>query len=737
MAVSACSVTKYIPENEVLYQGADVKMVVAEKIADKSEINQEIESILYPKPNSKILGLRLPLLVHYKARHGKIGFINKFLNKKIGEEPVYMSDVDVTKTEDLIANRLENHGFFRSKVSSTLRLKKKYGHVSYSAEVTTPYHLKQYELDASGLKILEDIHLSMEKTLIKPGSRFDLGLLKAERERIDEYLKSMGYYNFNPDFLLFEADTNQYANKQLDLYLRLKNEVPQKSLVPYRIESIQVFPNYALDNKPESQDTVTISSIEYIQDGRFFKPELLTTYLLLKENDRYDPSKSKLTSQRFSSIGTYKFVNIRHEEKSQISASDSIGLLETTIYLSPLNKRAVRAELQTVVKSNNFAGPAFQITYSNRNLFRGGELLHIGAKIGYETQLTGGKNSRLSSTQYGLNTELIFPRLIPFGLIKKFRYGVPKTKISLGMEYLNRSQLYTLRTLSSIFGYSWRASRYIYHELNPISLNLVNLSNTTAAFDQILNENPFLASSFNQQFIGGLTYNFTYNELSNKRIKNPVFFTTNLDIAGNALNLVSSNTDETGKKTFIGLEFTQYAKADIDLRLHFTLGRDHKIISRLFAGLGIAYGNSDALPFSKQFYAGGPYSVRAFQIRTLGPGTYVPEINDSGSFFDQTGDIRLEGNLEYRFPIYSILKGALFLDAGNVWLRQENDALPGGAFSSNFLNELGVGTGFGLRVDIQNFVIRGDLAAPLSRPSGLFDFEVKQPIFNFAIGYPF
>ncbi|MFD2433011.1 BamA/TamA family outer membrane protein [Mesonia maritima] len=179
-------------------------------------------------------------------------------------------------------------------------------------------------------------------------------------------------------------------------------------------------------------------------------------------------------------------------------------------------------------------------------------------------------------------------------------------------------------------------------------------------------------------------------------------------------------------------------KADVDFRYHYKLDDSgQKLVGRLFGGVGLPYGNSDALPFVKQYFAGGAYSVRAFQIRSLGPGTYDPESNDNSSYFDQAGDIRLEGNLEYRFPIVQYVNGAVFADAGNVWLIQENEAIPGGKFSSNFINELGVGTGIGLRIDIQGFVIRFDLAAPLKRPAYNWEFEYDQPVFNFAIGYPF
>ncbi len=321
--------------------------------------------------------------------------------------------------------------------------------------------------------------------------------------------------------------------------------------------------------------------------------------------------------------------------------------------------------------------------------------------------------------------------------MSKFRYDVPKTKISAGVEFLKRSKLYSLTSFNGSFGYYWNATEYIYHELNPISVNYLKVGNTTQEFRDILDQNEFLESSFDQQYIAGLTYTFVYNRVKNVANQFPIFITTNLDVAGNALSLISEKNEE-GLNTVFGIEYAQYAKADIDIQqqIKFKNG-SHVLVARAFAGVGISYGNSPSLPYSKQYFSGGPYSVRAFQIRSLGPGTYQPSNNDAAAFFDQAGDIRFEANLEYRFPIISVLKGALFADAGNVWLMRENADLPGSRFSSNFLQELGIGVGTGVRVDIQSFVIRLDASIPIDTPSASFKVDYKNPVFNFAIGYPF
>ncbi|PZX56580.1 translocation and assembly module lipoprotein TamL [Algoriphagus chordae] len=747
--VLSCSVKKYIPEGEFLYTGAKLEVNTEEKTQGLDEIKEELEDLLRPKPNKKFLGMYVKLWAHYKGSQDSAGFVNRFLNKKIGEEPVYFSQVDPSRTEELIVNRLENRGFFYSMSNSEVTRKKQYAHVNYTANISVPYRLSELIVERDSMEIDREIIDMMQETLLDSGSRFDLNTLNAERVRIDSTLKVKGYYNFNNDFLIFEADTNISDSLRLfKLYLRLKKNVPTNGIIPYTIDTINVFPNYSIDEDGEKLDTTVVDDKNFIQGNLVFKPKLLNEYILIENGQRYDPKLSRLSSNRLSSIGNYKFVNLRYEE---LANSDSLGHLKANFYLSPMTKRSVRAELLAVSKSNNFAGPALNIVYRNRNLFKGGETLNVTAQVGYEFQVAGGADRKgLQSLQLGLGADLIIPRVIFFVPVnEKFSYSVPKTKIGIGTEYLSRGGLYTLNSLSTNFGYLWNANQYAYHEINPISLNVVNLSNTSPEFDQILADNPFLQRSFEQNFIAGINYTFHYNKLNDRFRTHAYFLGLGLDFAGNTIHLIDQISKKDDGK-FLGLEYAQYGKIDLDLRYHFNIDKDQTIATRLFAGMGMPFGNSQSLPYIKQYFSGGPNSVRAFRIRSIGPGTYRPDDFDVNSYFDQTGDIRFEGNIEYRFPIVSLLKGALFMDAGNIWLINENEALPGGKFTSSWWDELAVGTGVGLRVDIQFFVIRFDLATPIRIPylpegerwSNSFDFGSKSwrkenLIFNFAIGYPF
>lgn len=743
--LQSCSVEKFIPEDKLLYEGATMDVTSDTIIKNQSGLEGELKGVLRPAPNGKVLGMRPGLYFYYKAQREKPGFINKFLNKKIGEEPVYLSDVQTLEMEKLLINRLENNGFFYSNVTSSTieNQENKTGSVTYSVKIANPYAISSYQLDSDSLLVYRDIKKGLDEAILKKGMRFNLNAFKAERSRIDNRLKNKGYYNFNPGFLIFEADTNQYETRKLDMYVKLKNDVPAKSVIPYKISTVNIYPNYAGVKDSTHAAPDRFAEKNFFQSDTFFKPNRLDPFVLLEEGQFYDPETSKNTSRRLGSIGIYKFINIQYNELDT-DAADSLGKLEANIYLSPLNKYALRSELQGVTKSNGFAGPTLQGTFTNRNIFNGGETLNLSAKAGYEIQTGGGSNATAgkSTLLLGLNADLIFPRLIfPIKIDKNwFKYSIPKTKVSLGVDYLNRTGLYTLLSGTSTFGYIWQANKYISHELNLISVNYVNPVKTTPEFQDILDANEILATSFKQQFISGLTYSFTYNGMIDTEKTNQFYANINFDTAGNSISLITGSNAKKPKK-FIGLEFAQYAKIDGDFRYHFNFGKDQKIATRIFAGIGLPYGNSNVLPYTKQYFSGGPYSVRAFQIRSLGPGIYKPDKEaTTSSYFDQTGNIRLEANIEYRFPIFGIVKGAFFGDAGNVWNTSDN-GLEGGKFTSDWFNQLGIGVGAGIRVDIQSFVIRFDLAAPVHDPKldagQRWDFNLDQPVFNFAIGYPF
>ncbi|MEP5131743.1 MAG: hypothetical protein ABJQ64_04215, partial [Nonlabens ulvanivorans] len=375
-------------------------------------LKAQLDLTISPQPNSSFLGMRPGLHYYYKVKRDSGGFIARFMNRKIGEKPVYLSDVEQEATKDLLRNRLENRGFFFSNITSKTieNQKQKEGSVTYQVSLPNPYRLKTYQVDNDSIPFYKVLENQLSDSPIKVGSRFDLSALTQERERIDNNLKSKGYYNFNSGFLIFQADTNQYDNRRFDLFLKLKKDVPTKAIKPYQIKAVKVYPYNVTSNDTVVMDSVHYADKDYIQESDFFRPDRLDPFILLEPGDLYNPTKSRATSRRLGSIGAYKFVNIEYKELQE--SNDSLNYLEASIYLSPLNKRAIRAELQAVTKSNDFTGPSLGLTFSNRNLFKGGEVLNIKATGTYEVQIAGNSDAGQTSTEFGLGADLIFPRML-------------------------------------------------------------------------------------------------------------------------------------------------------------------------------------------------------------------------------------------------------------------------------------------------------------------------------------
>nr|MBS0037966.1 BamA/TamA family outer membrane protein [Saprospiraceae bacterium] len=751
--LSSCGVKKYIPEEERLFTGVDVSVETESSVRDIKEIESELVDIIRPQPNTSILGGRPYLRWHYRANSEKSNFINRFLNKRFGEEPVYLSDVNLERNGQVILNRMENKGFFNSEIHfETDTSKRKKARISFKIQSEEPYHLKNYQIEGMPTQLSNLAEESMTQSLLQEGMRYNLTSLRRERNRISDYLMEHGYYYFTGDYLLFSMDT-ALGDRQFNLYLQIKPNVPEEALQPYKISDIFVYPDQALPSEsPSARDTVHMDNYQVISSTHQFKPGRLDDYILFDKGELYRKSQSDITRQRLFAIGAFGFVNIRHRKPSY-SPPDTLdyNYLESHIYLSPVSKISLRAELQAISKSNNFMGPVMTGEYRDRNAFKGGEQFQLGMKLGYETQVAGGRQTGLSAFEIGVYGELSFPRIIaPIKWRDNIHYGVPRTRIKLSYSILSRLNNYELRSAVFSFGYSWNGSRYAHHEIKPVSISYTRLSQTSEQFEEVLMSNPFLQRSFQQQFIPGIEYNFTFHNKSTRDKKHHQFVQFRADAAGNFAHFMNRTFEVSEQQKIFGNEFAQYLRFDLDMRHYISLGKESQFVARVFGGLGLPQGESLSLPYIKQYFSGGPNSVRAFRIRSLGPGTYQPQDLNDRSFFDQAGDIRVEANIEYRFPLISYLKGALFADGGNIWLANDNETLPGGQFSSDWVRELAVGAGFGFRLDIDLFVIRLDIATPLRKPwleegnrwvdnfsIGKKEWRRENIVYNIAIGYPF
>lgn len=751
---AGCTGLKRLPPNEKLYTGAIIQLVYSGKIKNKKEITSKIKSAIRPETNQSFLGMRPKLWLHQTAGEPKK---DKGLRKKLreqGEPPVLKSSVKPAQTAKYIDAKLFNSGIFNATTEYKIIEYKRTVKIKYISRIHIPYKIKSVTTDISQPAIDSLIKAASKKTLLIPGNNYDLDLLKQERERLDATLKDNGFYYFNPDYFLFKADT-QTVNKLVSFTLTLKEEIPQKALEIYKIGKVYINPDYSLQHNLHSDSLnskpLLVDSVIFTSDQTHIKPWAILQNVSLRPHNQYSRKKHNSTLNRLMTMGTYKFVRIKFTDDDTVKTKT----LNMRLFLTPMQKRTLRNEINMVSKSNDFLGPQLNINYQNRNTFQGAELLNVNGGGSFETQVSG-KYKNLYSYSLNSKVELIFPRyIVPFKLINPNNFFVPKTKFSLGYNYLKRIAYFDLRSFQFTYGFKWKESTCKEHELNPVSVNIITVVNKTPEFNSLLESNPFIKKSYNEQFIAGLQYSFLYNEQLLSGKKNQLYFNLSTETSGNLISLVNQLSgrppNEANPLRIANMVYSQFGKISADLRNYLNF-KHSKIVTRLFGGVGKAYGNSSTLPYIKQFFSGGANSIRAFPINSLGPGTYSSEPQSATLFLQQGGDIKLEGNFEYRFDILKSLKGALFTDAGNIWLFKSNPAVMSAPFALNeFYNEIAVGAGFGLRLDVTFFVLRFDLATPLRKPSlpkgQRWLIERPAPadpswrsdnlILNIAIGYPF
>ncbi|WP_303309859.1 BamA/TamA family outer membrane protein [Hymenobacter sp. BT730] len=757
--LAACSGTRFISENDKLYTGSTVKLSSPYSIPRKAQIQTELEAVITPKPNASILGMR-PKLYFWHMGEGKSKGIGHFLAEKYGEAPVLLSQVDTQKVKGLMTNRLYNNGYFESpRVQTKPNVKGRTATIDYSATVQRPYLIKSIHFPERDTLLDNDIRKTQAGSLLKVGEPYNLNTLITERSRIDDLLKQNGYYYFNPDYILYEVDSTQH--NQVDVYLRVKGTIPDRAAQPYVFNRITLNTRYGLTDTTESIRPIIYKKYRYVPDEKIFKAKAITGAVFMYPDSLYRRRRQDQTLSRLMSLGTFKFVDIRVREARQKPDSAGYGFLNTSVRMTQLKKKSLRAEVQLITKTNGFTGPGFTAQYRNRSALRGAEQLLISLVGSFETRQGGGSSNTgvegttgpvlgLTSYELGVNSQLLVPRLItpklPF-LDPRLSNSdfQPRTSFGAGYRYVERREFFQEDFFNLNYGYSWKTKITNEQELRPIDLQYIRLAKTTPEFDALLAQRPFLANSFRQQFIPASSYRYTYNTQVYERRRNQVYFTGNVETAGNLASAISklsgASTNEKGLYEIVGQEFSQYSKVDLEFRNYYRITQDptsgNKIATRLLVGLGLPYGNSEVMPYLKQYGVGGPNSVRAFAPREVGPGSYRPTNTDVASrFYDQVGDIRLEANMEYRQDLFPYVKGALFMDAGNVWLVNKDDTRKGGQFKAgSFLNELAIGAGAGVRVDIQFIVIRLDVAYPLRVPYGGSGGGAFVP--NLAIGYPF
>lgn len=746
---AACGNTRHLPAGDSLYIGARVKLTDKKEATRKESkvVKEDLEDAVRPKPNTKFADIRLKLTLYNLGgtKHKKKG-LGHWLHDKVGEPPVLASTVDLQYNKALLTNILQNRGFFYPTVDAHLDTKRKKSRAVFDVVLGPQYTINSVFFLKDSSRIAKDINDLQSETLLDSEQSYNLTLIKAERDRIERGLKEEGYYFFKSDYVLLLADTS-IGNHKVNLYLRLKREeIPDEAYKVYTVDKVYVYPNYRLnDNK---QDTSKANALVYktyyiIDPKKKFNPQIFPDNLMFAQGDLYNRSDQNKSLSRLVNLGTFKFVKNRFEV-SPISDT----LLDVYYYLTTYPKKSLRFQIGALTQNDNRAGSRASISWLNRNTFKGAELFQIKLNGGFEAQYSGlGRRPNIYTT--GAEADLSFPRfMVPFINIGSNSAFTPKTLIKAIYNYESQSNLLRINSYTVSYGYDWKENLRKEHQLYPFNFTYVKTDTLGDASSLGLLYGNLVFNGI----ILGPTYEFTYNSQVGPQKTSSHYFDFLIDLSGNILGLAQHASYKDNPQTLLGTTYAQYIKYQLDYRYYFRMSKTNTIASRILVGEGLPYGNSYQLPNIKQFFSGGSSSLRGFPTRLVGPGTFNENyLYGTSQYIETLGDMKLELNTELRTNIYKFFSTALFVDAGNIWLYNDNPQFPGGKFTSDFYKELAVDMGLGLRFDVKVLLLRLDVGMPIREPYlpendrwvfNKIDFSSpswrkNNIVFNIAIGYPF
>jgi len=741
--ITSCSNTKFLTDNESLYKGAKIKIDKDDGVKVTADLKSELNEVLYPKVNTKVFGLKIPLSIYNRISEPKErkGFKN-YLKYKLGEKPVLFKKENNEKVIKLLENRLEVNGFFNNEVSSFTKTEHKRTMVYYNIYLKKPYYIDTviYSLDSSQLS--KYIISIKDESLLKKGDVYTLKNVKAERNRIKNYVRNLGYYDYKSGYLLYKADTN--GNK-ITFKVVLKSRIGKDVLKQYKINNINVYGGF---KKIENELGVeNVNNINYHYNSNLFVPKKILKNMFFRKDSLYSDSDYRKTLSYYYSLSIISLTSI-----SFAKSDTNLNYLDVDVQLLKSYKNSLETKFTGFTKSNGFTGPSVEVIFSNKNIFRGAERLSFSVETGIEKQFAYQETSVDYIFRIAFNSSLKFPNFTP-GLKRITEKSVllPYSYVSTGVTFLKYKPSMDIIQTNLYYGYKWFPKHKNNWLFKPISfVYQKQFMNEGYENVEIINL-PYVPYGMNDQFSLGSEITYTTSTKKISKTRNEFFYKSTLDIAGNLMyslfkGLEIDNSEEPYK--LMGLPFAQYARIEFDLRYYRKLKYENKIATRILTYFSIPYGNSTELPFFKKYFIGGPNSVRGFNTGSIGPGSYKSN-DETYDLRVNNGDIRLEANLEYRFKIAGYFYGGVFVDAGNVWLKNEDTLRPGGDFDMDrFYKEIAVATGIGLRMDFNVIAIRLDLGTPLRKPylpesnrwiysNSSFVLDHRDMVLHFAIDYPF
>lgn len=751
---AACSPTRYVGENEFLLNR--VKVAVEDKEINKSDLKKTIRQ----KPNTRILGVtRFHLGLYNMSGRNEKKRLNQWL-RRIGEPPVIYNDFLTDRSVEQLKLYLNNKGYYQAEVFDTVEFKKRKAFVTYNiypGKVTRVGNIS-FHADtalvsgslAANTPLYEIILNDTVHSYLHEGMPLDVQLLENERERMTNSVRNNGYYNFSKNLIRFYADST--ANKDsADLMLSVVAGLPDSNAYKtYTIGKIRVNMDYDPIGEMREKDFTYLTSwhdgYEVVYNGKMkIRPQVILESIQFKQGELYNAGKVAKSYSRLQALNLFKFINILFEERD---GKDGDMYLDCEIKLTPMKRQAYNVFLEGTNNSGNI-GVGGNFSYNHKNIFHGGENLTMSVWGALKKEKLR-ENEIFSTTEVGTELKLVTPQFwMPIFRLSEFRRNfAPKTSVSLSYSQ-EHTQFYKRKVASAKFGYLWRrADNKWRYGFDLIDLNYVMMPFVDQEFIDGL-KNQYVKSAYTDHLILSANFSAVYSDQLIKGTESSNYFRGNIETSGNFLKGIDklfgkSLSEEEGErfyKTF-GVRYAQFIKADGEYRFNHYINRANTIVYRLFLGCGLPYGNMKALPFEESYYCGGANDIRAWQSRTLGPGEYQSEDNYPNS----VGDFKLEANLEYRFKLFWLLEGALFLDAGNVWNLKKYKEREKTQLSGDFYRQFAVGTGAGIRLNVTFFLLRFDWGVKLHDPAQargnrfvLLDRNsgFRKPVMNIAIGYPF
>ena len=764
LSVCSCSMTRVIPEGQ--------SMLVSNEIvytSDKPEELSDLSNYIKQTPKSGILGFQFPVALYNTGNGSGKGWDK--IAEKMGTPPLIFDQSLVNSSVSNMLNHMKYKGFYNSAITTEVKTSDKKTKVKYLVTPGKRYVIDTVSYNIPDVSMYDIMSNNQNESLVKPGTVLSEDLLEKESERLADIYRNSGYYGFDKSYFFFTGDTLSHNGKS-HLEMEIRNyprNGSQKDEVVHKVYSFdkvyvsarrnfQMNRNIRIDedsvntarrdsllrvwrSQIDTIDFKDISVINFTRGGNnLVRSRVLNRLNLIKPGEQYNEDIVETTYSRFSSLNLFSSVNIQQQE------TDS-SKVQTMITLQAGNVQGYKIDLQGSTNSNGLLGISPSISYFHKNLFRGAELLTVSLMGDFQFKF----HSDIHSTELGVNTTLDLPRFL-FAPNSWFRSKtIPHTEIGASMSYQTRPE-YTRNIISGSFTYTWNVRRKLFFKATPLRANIVRMFDIDTVFYRSLSD-PYLKNSFSNHFDIGVGASLYYVSDPATNPQDSYFYLRyNLDLSGNLLSLLNGSlkTNSNGEHLIWNSPYSQYVKTELSAVYTFKFGQNpnHMLALRALGGVGKGYGNSDMLPLEKMFWGGGAYDMRGWQPRTLGPG-YAPR-DSAFTIPNQTGDIKLEGNLEYRFPIISMFNGAVFTDVGNIWTFDRKPKDPSetidtrGVFrSKDFYKHLAWDVGLGLRLDLNFAVIRLDLGFKTFNPATSEWngpdrwFKKNNYEISFGIGYPF